>query len=202
MIKNSKKLYFALSVFTLSFVLVGCDEISSSIESQFEKGTLDGVVSCINDNESKEPFLRRSFIRRECFKKHEKLSRKEFSGDDCRAKISVTSKEASVTFAGNCKNNSRKFLTSVTTVIFIENFPMTAGNGKKYSITRELMGTKDGIEVKPNEALYFKTEAFIDDETSEFLEREIFPCSEVGAAKKEPCYSWEFEEHKYVSLNF
>ncbi len=122
MSKIYKKVYVVFSILTLTIFLSACDS---------EKGTLDGVISCINENEDKVGILSERFVRKACFRKHEKTVSDPTSS--CSAAVETNSEKVTVTFTGKCRNESKdKLITSVTTKVTISNIPK-AGK-KKWNI--------------------------------------------------------------------
>ena len=63
--------------------LSGCDGISTFFKQRYQTGTLDGVMSCIKENEGKDSFLSNGFVRNACVRKHERFTQLRLISNRC-----------------------------------------------------------------------------------------------------------------------
>lgn len=115
-----------IAIFTILFIC-GCDQIIDVTKEELEKGTMDGVVRCIEENQNKKDLIGEKYIRNECIQKNSIFSQSQFFElglDNCSASLSF-SKEKYALYSrnGTCINQSNNFITSLTLEIFIRNIP-------------------------------------------------------------------------------
>jgi hypothetical protein len=194
--KIQRKIVLPLVVLT-SFFLSGCDDASNAIKSFYEKGTVDGVLSCIRENEDKSELISKELIKQKCFRKHEKRSSMRFASN-CRGAVEMNSENSSVSLTGGCKNETDKFITSITTTISVRNLPTT----EEHSVTFELMdNTNDQVEISPGESLYFKADGVVSERLKEIAKNDLPFCSDLKEDEVKPCKSWFLGDFKYLDLN-
>ena len=191
-----RKLLFPVVVLT-SFFLSGCDDASNAIKSVSEKGTLDGVLSCIRENEDKSELISKKLIKKTCFRKHEKQSSTSFPGG-CSAVVELNSEKGSVKFSGDCKNKTDKFITSLETTITVKNLPKTDEHPSSLGF---IFGTIDQVEISPGESLYLTTNGLVTGRLREIVKNDLPYCSKLKEGEVQPCTSWKFGKYKYLDLN-
>lgn len=191
-----RKILFPVVVLT-SFFLSGCDDASNAIKSFSEKGTFDGVLSCIKENEDKSELISKKLIKKTCFRKHEKQSSTSFPSD-CSAVVELNSEKGSVKFSGDCKNETDRFITSLKTIIIVNNLPKTDEHPSSIEF---ISGTNDQVEISPGEDLYLTTNGLVTERLKEIVKNDLPYCSKLKEGEVQPCASWTFGKYKYVDLN-
>ena len=194
--KIQRKLLLPIVVVTSVF-LSGCDDASNAIKSVSKKGTLDGVLSCIRENEDKSELISKKLIKKMCFRNHEKQSTGSFS-NDCFASAELNSEEGVFNVTGGCKNETDKFITWIETIIIVQNLPTTDEHPSSLEI---ISGTNDQVEISPGESLYFTTSGEVSERLKEILKNDLPFCSKLKEDEVEPCKSWQFGNYKYLDLN-
>lgn len=195
-----KKAYVILTVFTLSILLSGCDEIFDVVRTQSEKGTLDGVIRCMEENQHKEKILSKKFIENSCIRKHEKETYED-GFENCLADVSFKSGKGFVTNS-ECINVGDNLITSVTTSINISNLPKKEKGKAKSSSSAKIYGTDDEVQTPPGEILFFHTVGAIKEDLKEIVENDLPWCSDLKEGEKKTCKSWSITSHKFIKLNF
>lgn len=194
--KIQRKIVLPLVVLT-SFFLSGCDDASNAIKSVSEKGTVDGVLSCIRENEDKSELISKELTKKICFRKHEKQSSTSFPGG-CRAAVELNSVKGSVNFSGDCENKTDKFITSLETKIIVENLPKTDEHPSSFEV---ISGTNDQVEIGPGESFDLTTNGLVPERLREIVKNDLPWCSNLKEGEVEPCKSWVFGMYKYLDLN-
>ena len=189
-----------LVLISILILLTGCEYLSNAVENVKNKGTLQGVISCVKENSEIDDFLDRKIVREACFEVHSKSSNKDFTSDNCSARVKL-SDFAYVTFNGKCSNKSENLITSIKTIIYLENFPGKKVNDEVVKSTKSIYGTKSNLELLPNDTFYFSTTATLEDDISEYIKNNQMPyCSALDENKDMPCLSWSFSSYEYVQL--
>ncbi len=195
---NIQKKWLLPIVVVTSIFLSGCDDASNAIKSVSEEGTLDGVLSCIRENEDKSELISKKIIKKTCFRNHEKQSTKSLFGDSCLASVELNSEEGLLSMTGNCKNETDKFITSIETTIVVENLPTTEEHSLPFYF---IFGTNDQVEIPPGEKLDFTTSGEVPGRLKEILKNDLPYCGKLQEGEVEPCKTWRFGDYKYLSLN-
>ena len=175
--------------------LTGCDMLQDKLNKPPE-GSVDAVISCINDNSHKKDMLDEEFIAEQCVKKHQRFS-KEDPTSQCSAFVAPKVDEDSVIrLSAKCVNTTNRIVTALGAAIDVENLPVE-GAASEATATGTAKGWSKVIKIMPEES-FNGVEVVIEKDWPDEVTQSLPYCS---AKPEEICKTWYITGYSYLNPN-
>lgn len=139
----------------------------------------------MESNANKEEFLSSDYIKIECIKKYTAPTTENLNSEQCSASVFIHNRNAGVEFIGcGCQNDSDRIITSVTTVVSLENIAGKTGNSLRFRNTR------DNLFILPKACFAFMSMSAIDEKDWDVTPNGIPDCSDLDTGEVKVCKSW------------
>ena len=175
--------------------LTGCDMLQDKLNKP-PKGSVDAVISCIDDNAHKKDMLDEEFISEQCVKKHQRFS-KEDPTSQCSASVSPKVDEDTVIrLSAKCVNTTNRIVTAFGAAIDVENLPVE-GAASEATATGTAKGWSKVIKIMPKESFDW-VEVVIEKDWPDEVTQSLPYCS---AKPEEICKTWYITGYSYLNPN-
>jgi len=191
---KSSLTFLSLVLVSLS-TLTGCDMLQDELNKPPE-GSVDAVISCINDNSHKKDMLDEEFIAEQCVKKHQRFS-KEDPTSQCSALITPKVDEDSVIrLTAKCVNTTNRIVTAFGAAIQVENLPV-GGAAVGETATETAKGWSKVIKIMPKES-FDRVKVLVDKDWPDEVTESLPYCSQK---LEEICKTWYITGYSYLNPN-
>lgn len=175
--------------------LTGCDMLQKKLHKS-ARGSVDAVISCIDDNAHKKDMLGEEFIAEQCVKKHQR-----FSNEDptlkCSAFVAPKVDEASyIRLSAKCINTTNRIVTSIGAAITVENLPVEGATSVSTG-TATAKGLSKVIKIMPKES-FDRVKVIIE---KDWPDEVILPLPYCSEEPEEICKTWYITGYSYLHPN-
>jgi hypothetical protein len=187
--------YKIISIIIIALILSGCDSFQKALFNQ-NKGTVDAVYSCIEENSHKVGLLTENEIEQACIEKHQLYSKGSFT-TKCSAWVTIVPDGISrIEPSDKCFNETNHIITKIEGFISVRNLN-TSKENNSIKHTETAYGKTNATSIKPNETLHWNIIRFEKDWSDQVTENLPY-CSQKP---DETCKSWGFTGYHYLKIN-
>ena len=186
-----------LSVVLASLLtLTGCDMLQDKLNKP-PKGSVDAVISCIDDNAHKKDMLDEEFIAEQCVKKHQRFSKEDPTSSQCSALVtSKVDEDSVIRLSAKCVNTTNRIVTALGAAIDVENLPVE-GAASEATATGTAKGWSTVIKIMPEES-FNGVEVVIEKDWPDEVTQSLPYCSDKP---EEICKTWYITGYRYLNPN-